>query len=211
MKISPSTLTILKNFNSLNPAFGVKPGNIIRSISAATFAKAEVAETFEKEFAVKDLSRFIGAVSLFEEPEFEFFDNYVKISEGKNFIRYVYDEPSLLDLPPNKDIKMPTPEVEFNLSEKDYALLHKATSNLQSPYITITGEDGVIYMKAVNIDDPTASDFSMAVGVTDKEFNTAFNASNFKFLVRDYSLSLVVDRIVEFKSDNVTYWLAAHK
>ena len=212
MKISTDTLTILKNFNGLNPNLVVKPGNIIKTIAkegSATLAIASIAENFEIPFAVGNLSKFIGAVSLFENPDFEFFDNYVKISEGTNYVRYVYDEPSLLDAPPDGQVKMETRDVEFELSEKDFSLIMKAASNLQSPQLCLTGEDNTIYFRAVDIKNPTSSNFSMAVGITDQTFNSSFNALNFKFLSRNYNVTLCTDKIIEFKSENLTYWMAA--
>jgi hypothetical protein len=211
MKISQQTLSILKNFNGLNPNFGVKPGNTIRTISAAVIASAEIQEEFTSEFAVANLSKFISAITLFQEPEFEFYDLYVKISEGKNYVRYVYDEPSLMSLPPDKNIKMPSRDVEFDLTEADFSLLGRAMSSLQSPQLVISGEDGTIYVKATDIKNPTTSNFSMAVGVADTEFETPFNALNFKFLPAKYTVSLCIDKIVEFKSDLVTYWIAAKR
>lgn len=212
MKISETTLSILKNFNNLNPNIVIKPGNILRTIAregSATIAMAEIEENFPTEFGIDNLSKFIGAISLFEDPDFEFFDNYVKISEGNQYVRYVYDEISLLKTAPEGKIKFPSIDVNFTLNEKDFSTVLKAASTLQSPALCVVGEDSTIYIRTTDVKNPTVSNFSMAVGVTNKEFNTIFNAANFKFIPKTYNITLCIDKLIEFNSENVTYWMAA--
>ena len=74
MKLSKKTLAILKNFATINQSIVVKPGNKLETISNVkdVFAKVEVEETFENNFAIYDLNEFLGVVSLFEDPDFEF-------------------------------------------------------------------------------------------------------------------------------------------
>ena len=213
MKISQQTLSILKNYNGLNQHFRANPGSTIRTISAAVIASADIEEEFPIEFAVENLSKFLGVVSLFEDPEYEFYENYVRISEGKNYVRYVYDEPTLLDLPPpaSVKIKMPEVQIEFSLSEKDFTTIGRAINSLASPELCIVGEDSTVYLRATEVKNPTVSNFSMAVGVTEDTFNTTFNAANFRFLNRDYLVSLAINKIVRFQAPDVTYWIAASK
>lgn len=212
MQISQNTLKILKNFNGLNSNISISPGNMIRTIAkegTATLAMAVVEEEFPVQFAVENLSKFISAVSLFENPEFEFFDQYVKIGDGRNYVRYIYSEPDNLILPPSGRIKMKTKDIEFDLSEKDFQLIHNAISCLLTPELCIVGEDNVLMLKATDTKNPTITNFSMPVGITDKEFISVFNAQNFKFIQKDYHVSLCIGQFVEFASDDLTYWIAS--
>jgi len=70
MKLSNETLGILENFSSINPIILVRKGNQLKTISAskAVFAVADVEEEFEQQFAIYDLRKFIGCLSLFKEP-----------------------------------------------------------------------------------------------------------------------------------------------
>lgn len=211
MQISQNTLKILKNFNGLNPNIAISPGNTIRTIAkegTATLAMAFVEEEFPTPFAVSNLSKFISAISLFENPEFEFFDQYVKIGDGRNYVRYIYDEPDNLILPPSGKPKMVSKDIEFDLSEKDFQLIHNAASSLQTPELCIVGEDNVLSLKATDTRNPTITNFSMSVGITDKEFSSVFNAQNFKFIQKDYHVTLWIDKFVEFSSNDLTYWIA---
>ena len=73
-KLSQHTLSVLKNFSSLNSNLLVKQGNVINTITPAknVVAQAVVDETFDVEFGIWDLNKFLGTVSLFNDPEFTF-------------------------------------------------------------------------------------------------------------------------------------------
>ena len=96
MKISKKTLEVLKNFATINSNLLVKPGNIISTISPVKNVLSEmvVEETFDKEFGIWDMNKFLGTVSLFNDPEFDFNDKSVTIS-GSNgsSVVYYYCEP----------------------------------------------------------------------------------------------------------------------
>ena len=51
MKLSSETLTLLKNFASINQSIHVKPGNILRTlkVSRNVLAEATISEKFEKD------------------------------------------------------------------------------------------------------------------------------------------------------------------
>jgi len=90
---SKNTLTILKNFSSLNSNLLVKPGNVIKTItpSKTGMAVATVEETFDVEFGIWDLNKFLGVVSLFNNPTFTFGDKSVRIKNGgDSVVNYYY-------------------------------------------------------------------------------------------------------------------------
>jgi hypothetical protein len=188
----------------------VKSGNTIKTISPqrTIFAKAELDEVFPSDFAIYELSKFLGALTLFDDPEVEFFDEHLKISHNKNSIRYTYADPSMIITPPDKEITLPSVDISFELTSEDLARLQKALSILRVPEMSITGEDGTIYVKAVNNKNPSSDSFSIAVGVSDKAFNMIFKAENLKIMNRNYTVNISSKGISEFKSDNLTYWIA---
>ena len=49
MKLTPNTITILKNFSSINPSIYIREGNTIRTIAVSgnIAAVAEIEEEFE--------------------------------------------------------------------------------------------------------------------------------------------------------------------
>ena len=90
-KLSKQTLDILKNFASINSNILVSPGNVIKTISPVknVMSQAVVKENFDTEFGIWDLNKFLGVVSLFNDPEFYFNEKYVEIV-GNNGTRVVY-------------------------------------------------------------------------------------------------------------------------
>jgi len=91
MKISKRTLDILKNYASINSNLLVKPGNTLSTISPVKniLSEVEVAENFEVEFGIWDLNKFLGTISLFNDPEFEFDDKSVTISGSTTHLLFI--------------------------------------------------------------------------------------------------------------------------
>ena len=210
MKISQTTLSILKNFSTYNKSILVRPGNVLRTINAGknVFAKATVEETFPQEFAIYELSKFLGSISLFNQPDFEFFDGYLKISEGKNYIRYTYADASLIVTPPEKEIVLPSKDIYFEIAEQDMATVLKALGVLGMPEVSIVGEDGTIYVKANNSKNPSSDQYSIAVGMTDASFNMIFKGEYLKFMSGNYKVTVSSKGIAEFATDGLSYWVA---
>ena len=77
MKLSKHTLNMLKNFSDINMSIEIKKGNLLRTVSVQKniLAQAELEDEFPKDFAIYELNRFLGAASLFDDPEFEFNEN----------------------------------------------------------------------------------------------------------------------------------------
>jgi hypothetical protein len=92
MKLSETTLVILKNFATFNNHLVVDPGNVIRTLTEkkTVLIKAEVEEEFPVPFAFHDLSGFLKILSLFEEPELEFGKNSVVISDASGTSQEYY-------------------------------------------------------------------------------------------------------------------------
>ena len=85
MKINKDTLNTLKNFSDINMSIEVKAGNTLRTVSVQKniLAQAEVETTFPQDFAIYEVNRFLGAISLFDNPDFEF-EIIEDTSEEKN-------------------------------------------------------------------------------------------------------------------------------
>ena len=63
MNLSNETVSVLKNFSTINQNLVIKSGDSISTISAQKniVAKATVKETFPKDFAIYDLNEFLAA------------------------------------------------------------------------------------------------------------------------------------------------------
>ena len=99
MKLSKNTLDILKNFSTINSNILVEPGNVIKTVSPVknVMSQATVKEKFDCQFGIWDLGKFLGTISLFEDPDFSFDDKHVTISGSNGTkVTYYYSEPKLL-------------------------------------------------------------------------------------------------------------------
>ena len=122
MKLSSNTLTVLKNFSTINSNLVFSPGGELKSMSNAKniLSSAEIEEDFEYEFGIYDLNEFLAVVGMFESPDLSFHDNgkYVTISENGQSIRYFFSEPANLTSP-KKNIVMASTDVSFDLSNEN--------------------------------------------------------------------------------------------
>jgi len=210
MKLSDKTIQILKNFATINQSILVRPGNVLKTITPlkTILAQATVAETFEQEFAIYELPRFLGTISLFSDPEFTFQEKFVTISSGKQRVNYTYADASMIMTPPSKDISFPDTEVEFTITADQLSTISKAGAVLQMPEIAVVGEDGLISIRAIDSKNSSADVFSLDVGECDKDFKVIFRPENLKLIPSDYKVSLTTAGICRFESDNLTYWIA---
>jgi hypothetical protein len=213
--LSKQTFTILKNFASMNSNILVKPGNVIKTITPSKngMAEAEVAETFDVEFGIWDLNKFLGVISLFNSPTLEFEDKYVTIS-GSNgsSVKYFYSEPRLLTVP-TKNVNMPTIAISVDISEKTFSDLQKASSVLQLPDLSFTNIDGKIYAVVHDINDPTTNSYKVEVGDMHGEsaqFSFNFKMENIKLLPGNYQINFAKNTVGEFSHEtlDLIYWFA---
>ena len=118
MKLSDNTLSILKNFASINQSILVKQGSKLRTISVMQniLAEADVDEEFPKDFAIYDLNQFLNGIGLHQDPDLDFGnDSHLIIREGKRMVKYFFAYHDLIVSPPEKVIYLPTQDVCLQL------------------------------------------------------------------------------------------------
>ena len=213
--ISPDTLNILKNFASINSNLHVKPGQTITTISpsATILAEAKVEESFDTEFGIWDMAKFLSTVSLFKDAEFSFEDTHVTISSAgsKASVKYFYSDPQLLTKS-DKKITMPKIAVSFHLNSNDMAAILKAASVLQAPDMCIESCDDGVCIRVCDKKDPTAHSWSLTVAENpdDSTFKFWFKVENLKMIAGDYDVHLAEKRVAKFEGTTipVNYWVA---
>ena len=131
MKLSDTTISVLKNYSTINQNLMIKAGSNLSTMSAMKniVASAEVSETFERDVAIYDLNEFLATLSLFNNPDLDFQDDYVVLSEegsGRK-ARYWYSDPSVVTTL-TKEITMPNPDITFSLSSEELSDVTKAAA-----------------------------------------------------------------------------------
>ena len=112
MKLSTNTMSILKNFATINEGIFIKPGNVIETISKQKniLARAELADTFEADFGVHDLNNFLGMLSLSRDaqPEIEIEEKNIIIKGhgDRSSTKYRKANKETILVPPDKTISM---------------------------------------------------------------------------------------------------------
>jgi hypothetical protein len=212
IKLTKKTLEILKNFASINSNILVNSGNILTTISPVknVLAEAKVEEMFDTTFGVWDLNKFLGTVSLFDDPEFEFHEKYVTISGANgSSVKYFYCEPKLLTTP-TKKIQMPKSVVQFKLTQKTFNELQKAASVLQLSDIAVRSSGGRMELVALDKNDTSSNNYSVDLGETDADFEFYFKVENLKLLPGDYNVEITEKIVSKFTHEvfDLSYWIA---
>ena len=213
MKLSESTVNLLKNFSSINQSILFKQGSKLRSISVMKniLVEAEIAEEFPKDFGIYDLNQFLNGLSLHSAPDLDFTrDEFVVIKEGKMRSKYFFADPTVIVSPPEKEITLPTEDVEFELTSQQLEKLKKAASVYQLPDISVIGENGVIKLVARDKKNDTSNDFSIVVGETSTDFVFNFKEENLKIIPGAYDVVVSSKLLSRFtnKNVNVCYYIA---
>jgi hypothetical protein len=211
MKLSEKTINILKNFSNINQSIIVKPGSMLSTITEVRnlMAKAKVDEAFDKQFAIYELPKFLGVLSLFKEPEIEITDKVIKIFSGRQSIDYTLAEPSMIRSAPDRDINMPSADVEFDIKGEELASVLRSMSILELKELAVMGDGEKIYVKAVNPKNPLSDAVSIVVGETDKQFKAYVKQENFKLINTDYNVKITFKGMMQWTSKDITYWIAA--
>ena len=150
-------------------------------------------------------------MSLHQQPELDFAnEGYVMIREGKMRSKYFFADPNVIVTPPDKEIKLPTEDVCFELSTDELDKLLKAAAVYQLPDICAVGEAGVVKLVVRDKKNDTSNDFAIVVGETNDEFCFNFKVENIKVLPGTYNVVVSSKLLSRFTSKNhdLTYYIA---
>lgn len=211
MKIGVRTTQILKNFAVINPSLLFKPGSTLVTMSPnkTMMVKATVAEEFPKQFAIYDLSRMHGVLSLFNEPDIEFGDSHLIIKDKSHSLNYTYADVSMIEVPPEKEIKLKTQEIKFKLTPEHLTSIQRALGVLGLPEIAVVGDREKICLTTSDSKNPTSDRYSIEVGETSHEFKMVFKSENIKLLSAEYDVVISSAGIGHFKTTDIEYWIVA--
>ena len=145
MRLSEQTVSLLKNFASINQNLLFKTGNKLQTISAQKniLVHAEVPESFPSDFAIYDLNKMLGV-------------------------------PTMIVVPPEKELVFPEPEVKFTMTNGDFSQATKAAALLGLPHICVVGNNSQITLNATDVNNSSSDNFATEVGSTDKTFCMVF-------------------------------------
>jgi len=216
MKLSKHTLNMLKNFSDINMSIEIKKGSVLRTVSVQKniLAQAELEDEFPKDFAIYELNRFLGAVSLFDDPELEFNAKSVNIGTTKHSADYVYCDPSMIVTPPENNITFPDPEVKFTLTQDSLSQVMRASNVLGTPEIAIEGgphPNDSIRIKALDVNNDSTDTFQVVLDEkSGHTFRFVFKTENMKMIPGNYDIEISSKGISHFslQGTELQYWIA---
>ena len=215
MKLSSYTTSVLKNFATINQNLVIKEGSELLTMSAMKniVAKADVEETFPKEFAIYDLNEFLAALSIFAVPILEFEDQYLIIKEEgqpNKKLKYFYSSKSVVQSL-SKAINMPSEEVKFHLTNEKLLEMKQAAGVIGSPDMVLQKLNGSSSLITKDKKNDTANNFSSDIKTEGgSEFEFYFKVDNLKLIDGDYDVKMSSKGVSNFIHNNgkVEYWIA---
>jgi hypothetical protein len=211
MKLSTETISVLKNFSTINANLMVKAGSSLSTMSAMKniVAKADVSEEFPSDFAIYDLNEFLSALSLFGRPDLEFNNDFVIITEEgtSKSLKYWFSDPSVVTTP-SKEISMPSTELTFNLSSDTLNEITKAAAVIGVPDMALSG--GKLMVTDKKNSTANAFETSLDVGDVAAEYKFWFKVENLKVMPGAYDVEVSSKKISHFTNTKlgVQYWIA---
>lgn len=217
MKLSESTINVLKSFSLVNKSIAFKPGKQLSTISPqkSIMAIAEIEDEFPSSGCFYDLVRFISVLSLFDRPELTFHSKYVTVSDAKSSVNYTFSDPSQIITPPEKEIVLPSIDATVNIRSIDLINTIKAASVLGLPELAITSDGKTINLEAMDGKNPTADRYNVVLddNPAGTVFRAIFKIETLRLMNYDYTVSVSAKGIAKFVSRSqerplVSYWLA---
>ena len=210
MKLSDNTISVLKNYSTINQNLMINMGSTLSTMSAMKniVAKATVEETFEKDVAIYDLNEFLACMSLFQNLDLDFQDDFVIMKgESNNSLKYWYSDPSVVTTV-SKAIEMPECEVNFSLSSEQLSDITKAAATIGAPDMVL--ESGSI--KVTDKKNDTANSYSMSAfeDTSGVDYKFWFKVENLKLMSGTYDVNVSSNKISNFKNTNadIEYFIA---
>ena len=192
MKLKLETKTLLTNYSTIGQGIIIKKDEPLMTMSegVSIIAKADN-DTFPKGFAIYNLMQFLSVISIFNEPNLEFYDDYLEISgdNSKAKIKYYYADEDCLPAPP-ANMSVPEAEYELDISAEEYVSIQKVAGVMQLPDFVIKADGDKLKFGLVDEKNDLSNNYFVEVGDTKDVFSIYFKQENLKLLPYDYRLSI---------------------
>lgn len=220
MKLSKRTLDILKNFSTISEHIYIPAGNKLYTIgkSNGVVAEAIIDETFDSSICIYELMSFLGVVSLFDSPEFEFDSKSVTIHGSNNGeVKFHFCAPQVIDKIVKNHGKYPKEGKKifsFELSQKQIDELIRSASVLKINTIKISeSSKGGVNVAVVDRNNVTANTYSIRIedGDVSEDCNDAYIHISFLNLISgNYKIDVYDNNTTKWthKDINLKYYIA---
>lgn len=218
MKLSNETLDVLKNFGNINSGIFFKKGKVVKTVSPHKniLALANIPDEIPSEFGIYDLNEFLSAVSMYKDDlDLQFVSNDIIITglKGRSKMKYRSCQPSLLVTPPENDLKMPDPEIKFELSADEFKWIMNSANILGSPQISIESNGEKVSINTLDTSNDSAHTQTLDLNIdpAGNKYKMMFKTENIaKLLQGSYDVEISSKGISHFTNKNhtVEYWIS---
>ena len=216
MKFCGETLSLLKNFASINMNMVFTPGDTVKTLSNANsiFAKATIKEEIPNEFYIYDLNSLLAMLTLVENQEVEFGDKSLIISSEKGKFEYFYSSADIVKAPPAGEIEH-TAVYSFTLTADDVQMIMKAAAITGAPTISVTNKNQNVMLSIGDRKNLSSSNFKKDLGTAFNDFDVFIAVENLKVIPDAYEVTVAKTpngkaKFLHFKhmTRALQYWIA---
>ena len=217
MKFGTETISLLKNFASINTNIVFKAGDIVSTISNARniFAKATIKEIIPNEFAIYELNSMLSMITLMDNQEIDFGDKCLMVTSPAGKFEYYYSNPEVVTAAPDGEIEH-VDVYRFKLTAEDVQMIMKAAAITGAPTISVTCKEQAVTLSVSDRKNDTAANFRKQLGTSLDSFDVYIAVENLKVIPDAYEVSVAKTpngkaKFLHFKHESrqLQYWIAA--
>ena len=216
LSLTPQTISVLKNFATINGSIMIREGNVLKTISVGEnmIAQYTSPEVFPKTCGIYDLNQFLLGLSLFEDPGLNFNnDEYVTIRGGRRSAKYYFSDPQItLKSAPDREVKFPGADMEFSLSSEELKRLQNASMIYNLPDLSfVSTEDGTVSLNLCDKENDTANAYTQETkGTATGAYELFLKVENLKLYPGDYTVKISSKLITEWRhvGHDLVYYIA---
>jgi hypothetical protein len=213
MKLSENTLSVLKNFSSINSGIVLQKGNVQKTISPekSILVEAELEDALPEQFGIYDLNQFLGNVSTLNNPELTFSENSVLMNDGDITFNYYSCSTNLIVSPPDKELKLKQIDVSFTLTNANLNKLLRLAAMNNLTHLSVVGKNGEIRLQTHEKANDTSNYASFKLNdYNGADFTASFKVENIKLIPGDYDVEVQLGAFAKFvsKSGKIKYFIA---
>lgn len=217
MKISNTTIQILKNFTKISKDIQFKVGNkfTVELGEAELLATATVPDYFETSFCIADLSQFVTLLQRDkdDETELDIEDPYVFIktsnANGKSVTKYRTASEEVIRIPECETLDNSNAKFTFTLKKEVFERIVRSASILNCSRISFFSDGKQVFVECYGYRDESMHSEKILIGDSDVEFRSVMDLSKLLMLPDDYEVKIRHESMY-FKCLNfpVEYWIA---
>ena len=205
MILSDRTISYLQNFAKLNTSVLLRPGKAQSTWTSDmnVVMRVETDEEFPVEFGIYNLSKFLVCLKTMDKPALQFHREYVTLKDASMSMRFYGCQPSLLNVPPNKELSIENSDVTFNITQTIFKKMLSLASINELTTFSVVGRDGKLLIVALEKGNSESNEIVAEIQDWDgNDFEVMFKLLdlNQKVEIDDYLVKIKLGKFAQFIS-----------